>query len=198
MRRHQPRCLQLLLVFPLILMYLCLLPVLLAHLCPEAPCYFGATPGSRNFRGCPPHSHSPPRAHCLPEVEGQGRKKGPVYAFALSLFIHLSSYPSEVFLVFQESPTLLRSFPSKSFGYIPNPLQPSESFYNTKHNSQKFCSCFTFYPITAFLYLKAVRQRPAIQSMGVGIGNYQEKKKIFLDHMCITFNFIRSLSVSLS
>ena len=92
LRRHQPRCLQFLLVFPLMLIYLCLLPVHMAYSCTAA---FGATPGSRKFCRSTPHSHSSPQACCLPEGEGQGTEEGPIHNFALSLFIHLSSYPSE-------------------------------------------------------------------------------------------------------
>ena len=91
-RRRKSRWLQFLLVSLLIKMYRPLLPVHTAHACPAAPCYFGVTPGSGKLCKPTPHSWYLPRL--VPFWGKRGREEGWIHqAFAVSLFIHLSSHP---------------------------------------------------------------------------------------------------------
>lgn len=63
-----------------------------AHACPAAPCYFGVTPGSGKLCKPTPHSWYLPRL--VPFWGKRGREEGWIHqAFAVSLFIHLSSHP---------------------------------------------------------------------------------------------------------
>lgn len=77
-------------VFPLILLYLCLLPVHVAYSCPAAPCYFGPLQGLGSSVG--PH-HT---AILLPRLVAFLRQKGRVgrtHSCLCSLNFHPSLLP---------------------------------------------------------------------------------------------------------
>ena len=163
-------------------MHLCLFPVHTAHVCPAAPCYFGATPGSGKLRRPTPHSHSSLQACAFPRKEGRGGGKDP----PRPLLSHFSSISpptpvkGSVSSSFRENPLSPNLFPPNNFGYTPNPLQSSEGIYNTKHNSEKFLVLVLLFILSH--HSPTLRQGPAVQGMEVGTGN-TKKKNISQSHV---------------
>lgn len=139
------------------LIHPCLLPAYMAHLCPAAPCYFGATARPGKFCRPTPHSHPSPQACGLPEVEVQGKREGPTrgtHTHLCSLDTLSSDHSGNKFPVFQGSPSA-QTFSFQTLWLRPNSSQSSEGFHNTRHNPQKCSSSrFAVYPVTLFPYLR--------------------------------------------
>lgn len=127
-------------------MHLCLLPAHTAHVCPAAPCYFGATPGSGKLRRPTPHSHSSLQACAFPRKEGRGGGKD---ALGLcSPIFHPSLLPPQWEEVFPHLPGKTHS-PQTFFLRITLAIHqilssPLRAFITQNATQRSFSSLFCF------------------------------------------------------